>query len=97
MRTLSVDGSRLVLPNHKTVKEELGVHKFGPKADSDRSLALCSVLYDVINLIAADSEIAPYTSSERDLLYQHLEFTKENDLPLLDREYPSMAALWSIQ
>jgi len=91
MRTLSVDGSRLVLPNHKTVKEEFGVHKFGPKADSERSLALCSVLYDVLNLIAVDSEIAPYASSERDLLYQHLEFTKENDLLLMDRGYPSMA------
>lgn len=84
MRTLSVDGSRLVLPNHKTVKEEFGVHKFGPNADSERSLALCSVLYDVLNLIAVDSQIAPYASSERDLLYQHLEFTKENDLLLMD-------------
>jgi len=91
MRTLSVDGSRLVLPNHKTVKEEFGVHKFGPKADSERSLALCSVLYDVLNLIAVDSEIAPYASSERDLLYQHLEFIKENDLLLMDRGYPSMS------
>jgi hypothetical protein len=91
MRVLSVDGSRLVLPNHKTVKEEFGVHKFGPNADSERSLALCSVLYDVLNLIAVDSQIAPYASSERDLLYQHLEFTKENDLLLMDRGYPSMA------
>lgn len=91
MRVLSVDGSRLVLPNHKTVKEEFGVHKFGPNADSERSLALCSVLYDVLNLIAVDSQIAPYASSERDLLYQHLEFAREKDLLLMDRGYPSMA------
>ena len=91
MRVLSVDGSRLVLPNHKTVKEEFGVHKFGPNADSERSLALCSVLYDVLNLIAIDSQIAPYVSSERALLYDHLEFAKEDDLLLMDRGYPSMA------
>jgi len=91
MRTVSVDGSRLVLPNHKSVKEEFGVHKFGPNADSDRSLALCSILYDVLNLVSIDAQIAPYTSSERDLLYQHLEKMKPADLLLLDRGYPSLA------
>jgi len=91
MRVMAVDGSRLVLPNHPTVKEEFGVHKFGPNADSERSLALCSVFYDVLNLLAVDSEIAPYASSERNLLYKHLEYAKEDDLILLDRGYPSMA------
>jgi len=91
MRVMAVDGSRLVLPNHQTVREEFGVHKFGPNADSERSLALCSVFYDVLNLLTIDSQIAPYASSERDLLYQHLEYAKENDLILMDRGYPSMA------
>ena len=91
MRVMAVDGTRLSLPNHPSVKEEFGVHEFGPNADSERSLALCSVLYDVLNLLAIDSQIAPYASSERDLLYKHLDFTLENDLLLLDRGYPSMA------
>ncbi len=91
MRTLSVDGTRLVLPNHESVKEEFGVHKFGPKADKERSLALCSILYDPLNLISIDAQMAPYAASERDLLYQHLEYTRENDLLLLDRGYPSIA------
>jgi len=91
LRVMAVDGSRLVLPNHHTVKEEFGVHSFGPNADSERSLALCSVFYDVLNLLAVDSQIAPYASSERDLLYKHLEFAREEDLILLDRGYPSMA------
>jgi len=47
IRVLSVDGSCLMLPNYKTVKEEFEVHKFEPNANSERSLALCSVLYDV--------------------------------------------------
>ncbi len=92
MRVMAVDGTRLVLPNHPTVKEEFGVHSFGPNADSERSLALSSVFYDVLNLLAVDSQMAPYASSERDLLYKHLEFAREEeDLILLDRGYPSMA------
>ena len=90
MRTLSVDGSRLVLPNHKSVKEEFGVYKFGPKADSERSMALCSILYDVLNLVSIDAQIAPYAASERDLLYKHLDHVKPNDLLLMDRGYPSL-------
>jgi len=43
MRLLAVDGTRLVLPNHPSVVEEFGVHQFGPKADSPRSLALGSL------------------------------------------------------
>lgn len=88
MRLLSVDGTRLVLPNHPSVVEEFGVHKFGPKADSLRSLAMGSLLYDALNLITIDSQIAPYAASERDLLLQHLDYVKSGDLLLLDRGYP---------
>jgi hypothetical protein len=91
MRTLSVDGSRLVLPNHQSVREEFGAHKFGPKADSEKSLALCSMLYDVLNLVNIDAQIAPFTASERELLYLHMEKLMPNDLLLLDRGYPSIA------
>ncbi len=87
-RVLSIDGTRLVLPNHPTVVEEFGQHDFGPKADSPRSLALGSVLYDVLNQVAIDGQIDRYDSSERDLLLKHLEFTKKGDLLLLDRGYP---------
>jgi Transposase DDE domain len=94
MRLLSVDGTRLVLPNHKSVVEEFGEHGFGPNADSKRSLALASFLYDSLNLTTLDARIAPYSSSERDLLYQHLEKVKTGDLLLLDRGYPSIALLF---
>lgn len=94
MRLLSVDGTRLVLPNHKSVKEEFGEHKFGPKADSKRSLAVGSFLYDPINMLTLDAQIAPYASSERELLYKHLEKVKKGDLLLLDRGYPSIALIF---
>lgn len=87
-RVLAIDGTRLVLPNHPSVVEEFGQHKFGPKADSLRSLALGSILYDVLNQVSIDAQIDKYVSSERDLLMKHLEFVKKGDLLLLDRGYP---------
>lgn len=96
MRLLSVDGTRLVLPNHKSVVEEFGEHSFGPNADSKRSLALASFLYDSLNLLTLDARIAPYSSSERDLLYQHLDKVKMGDMLLLDRGYPSIALLFQL-
>lgn len=94
MRLLSVDGTRLVLPNHKSVKEEFGEHSFGPNADSKRSLAMGSFLYDPINMLTLDAQLAPYASSERELLYKHLEKVKKGDLLLLDRGYPSLALIF---
>lgn len=73
MRLLAVDGTWLVLPNHLTVVEEFGLHQFGPKADSPRSLAMGSLLYDPLNMVTVDSQIDAYSSSERDLLMKHLE------------------------
>lgn len=89
-RVLAVDGTRLVLPNHPSVIAEFGQHSFGPKANSPRSLALASMLYDVLNQLTIDAEIAPYASSERDLLVKHIDKTKAGDLLLLDRGYPSI-------
>jgi len=94
MRLLSVDGTRLSLPNHPSIKEEFGEHSFGPNADSKRSLALASLLYDPLNLMTLDAQIAPYASSEREQLYKHLEKVNEGDLLLLDRGYPSIALMF---
>lgn len=84
-RLLAVDGTRLMLPNHPTVKEDFGVHHFGPKADAPRSMALGSILYDVLNQLTIDARLAPYSGSERDLLMEHLEHIYDHDLLLLDR------------
>lgn len=97
MRLLAVDGTRLVLPNHPTIIEEFGVHQFGPNADRPRSLAIGSMLYDVLNMVTIDSQIAPYVSSERDLLMQHLDHVKSGDLLLLDRGYPSFWLLFLLK
>jgi len=95
-RLLAVDGSTVVLPNHKSIREEFGQASFGPKADSKRSLAIISMLYDVLNQIVLDGQIGPYkttnqkSGSERALLQNHLPRLAPADLLLLDRGYPSL-------
>ena len=56
-RVLAVDGSRLMLPNYPTIIEEFGQQEFGPKADSKRSIAIGSVLYDCLNYLCLDSAL----------------------------------------
>ena len=97
MRTIAVDGTRLVLPNHPSIVEEFGQQHFGPHADSPRSLAIGSMLYDVLNLITLDAQLAPYASSERDLLMQHLCMVQQGDLLLLDRGYPCFWLLFLLK
>lgn len=87
-RLLSVDGSRLMLPKHQSITEEFGAYGFGPKADSQRSMALSSMLYDTLNHLTIDAQIAPLKVSERDLLLEHLDKVTSEDMLLLDRGYP---------
>jgi hypothetical protein len=97
MRVTATDGTRLVLPNHPSVIAEFGQQQFGPKADSPRSLAMVSMLYDVLNQVTIDAQIAPYASSERDLLMQHIDKLKSGDLLLLDRGYPCFWLLFLLK
>lgn len=62
--------------------------------DIKQSLALTSLLYDPLNYITIDAQLAPYASSERSLLLKHLDKVKEGDLLLLDRGYPSIAFIY---
>jgi hypothetical protein len=94
MRTLAVDGSILLLPNHSSIVEEIGQVNVGPKGDAPRSLATASLLYDVLNLITIDSKIASFKTSEKELLIGHLEKVDKGDLLLLDRGYPSFWLLF---
>lgn len=96
MRLLACDGTRLALPHHESVVEEFGEHGFGPRADSKRSLAIGSFLYDTLNLVTLDAQLAPYRSNERELFRKHLEKVQEGDLLLLDRGYPSLAIMFEL-
>jgi hypothetical protein len=99
MRLLAVDGTRVMLPNHPSVIAEFGQNLYGPKSDSPRSVAIASMLYDVLNQLTIDASIAPYKrkSGERALLEGHMDKLKANDLLLLDRGYPSIALFFQLQ
>jgi hypothetical protein len=99
-RVLASDGSVVILPNHPTTREEFGVYKMGPpNSPSERCMARTSIVYDVLNLITVDAIIDKYTTSEQQMLQQHLsrvQFLK-GDLLLLDRAYPSLALMFNLQ
>lgn len=98
-RLLAVDGSTLNLPSHPSITETFGEHGFGCRADSVKSMATISICYDVLNLITLDARIDRFNCSEQTLLKQHLgavEF-KKDDILLVDRGYPSIALMYSLQ
>ncbi|GHV48789.1 hypothetical protein FACS1894181_05560 [Bacteroidia bacterium] len=96
-RVLAVDGTRLALPNHPSIKEEPGGHSSGPDAGSKRSLAIGSLLYDALNKATLDSQLAPCSSSESALLQLHLEHAGAGGLLLLDRGHPGFWLLFLLQ
>lgn len=95
-RLLAVDGSRIILPNHPSIKEEFGEHGFGPHADCNRSMAVISTLFDVLNLLTVDAQIDSLSVSEQELLTRHLEKLMRDDLVLLDRGYPSIELMFRL-
>ena len=101
-RLLAVDGSRLHLPNHHTIKEEFGQILAGKNADSPCSMATCSMLYDPLNQVTLDAPIGPYKNTskkragESALLEEHLFKLKSGDLLLLDRGYPSISLFFKL-
>lgn len=97
-RLLSVDGSTAVLPNHKSVVEQFGTTNFGPNADSRRSVARISMLYDVLNFTTLDARIDRYDTCERELARKHFDYIEPaKDLLLLDRGYPSLSLMFEMQ
>jgi hypothetical protein len=79
MRVLACDGTKLMLPRHKTIVQEFGVQYVGPNANASRHMALASILYDTENLVPTDSQIASYEHSEKDLLKKQLNCTRKGE------------------
>ncbi len=89
-RLLSVDGSRLHLPNHPSIKAEFGESMVGRNGSKPVSMALISLLYDPLNMLTLDSQIGAWSESEQSLLLKHLDTLQAGDLLLADRGYPSI-------
>lgn len=95
-RLIAADGSRLRLPRHQSVIEEFGQHGFGQHADAQRSLAVCSLLYDPLNQITLNAQLRPLTTGENAILAEQLRFLSRGDLLLLDRGYPTHALFFEL-
>jgi Transposase DDE domain len=87
MRLLGIDGSTLALPDHASVREKFSVHNFGCHADQPRCMARISLVYDVLNQLTLDAQIAPFASHETDLFSNHLPVLLPCDLVLMDRGF----------
>ena len=96
-RVLAIDGTRLTLPNHPSIHEEFPITEFGPNADSPRSVAIASILYDVFNHLTLDGQLTAYTGSERGLFLEHLPKVNPGDVLLMDRGYPCFWMFFLLQ
>jgi hypothetical protein len=93
-RVLAVDGSKLILPTNEQTIAEFGTTPYDnkrnhPNGTGEYAGALASVLYDVLNHIAVDAQLAPIRSYEGDLATSHLAHTTAGDLTIYDRGYAS--------
>lgn len=86
-RLLAVDGSVLNLPSSESIIEEFGNEEYVAKSTGTKSLARCSLLYDVMNQVTVDAQLGTYRTSEKVLLEKHLDYLSEGDLILADRGY----------
>ena len=67
--------------------------KFGSPTGGHTPQIMVSVLFDVVAKMPVDAVIAPYASDERALLAPLLSSTREGDILVLDRGYPSYAMI----
>lgn len=90
-RVLSIDGSKIYLPDSKDIRSEFGEIKNNNQHGTfvSYSGALVSVMYDVLNNIAIDSKLVPAHSSEKKLAEEHIALCKKDDLIIGDRGYPT--------
>ena len=91
-RLLAIDGTRIILPNRKSIIEEFGLAENGGKTIP---MAMSSTAYDVLNQIVVNTYLEQYKTDERTLADRHLDKIREltpavKDIILMDRGYPSM-------
>lgn len=91
LRLLAIDGSTALLPRTQEMMEWFGV--VDQNVESPRAIGRVSALYDVLNRMVIDAQLAPYRLGERELAAMHLPMVRENDLLLFDRGYP---AFWLV-
>jgi hypothetical protein len=92
MRVLGVDGSKVLLPDTPDVIQEFGEISYSNDRfaiKGSHAYGLASVMYDVLNRVAVDSVLSTARAYEVNLAIEHLKHSREDDLLIYDRNYPS--------
>jgi hypothetical protein len=87
-RVLAIDGSKVPVQRSPELWDEFGGHHDGYVPQ-----ILVSVLFDVIAKMPIDATIAPYASDERVQLAHLLASTRDGDILVLDRGFPSYVVI----
>lgn len=82
-RLLCIDSSTLELPSSPEIIDSFGVNN----ESNQVPIAKISTLFDLLNELILDTNIAPNRSSEYDLAIEHLDWIKEDDLLIIDKGY----------
>ena len=89
-RVLGCDGSLLRLPEHPEVAREFGrqaVRNHHGATGTEYAPARLSVLYDLLNHLGLDAQVAAITQGEVELVLGQLENVEENDVLIWDRGF----------
>lgn len=90
LRVLAIDGSMLLLPDTDEMKDVFGIqrHRFESQdVSGEHCYTKAAVLYDVLNRVALDAQLAPCNTHEVNLVASALQHTKAGDLVMYDRNY----------
>ena len=94
-RLLAIDGSTINLPRSPSTIAEYGFCNNQKKTD-DVIIARVSVFYDVLNEIAIDGRLSPFSVGEVTLAREQLQLAEDGDIVIMDRAYTSFGAMWQM-
>jgi hypothetical protein len=87
LRLLAIDGSTAQLPRTPEVIQWFGVVDAAQQPPC--AIGRISALYDVLNRVIIEAQLAPYRFGEQELALSHLGCVEGRDLLLFDRGYPA--------
>ena len=96
----AIDGMDIEIPNTEKLRKEYGEGK-GKKGQRTSARAKTSTIYDVINKMVVDTQIAKYKTSERELARQNITemmnlLGEQKKVVIFDRGYPSLEMIYDL-
>lgn len=79
---LSIDGSKIVVPNTPENQEVFGVQHTKSNEGVDPAMALFSTLQDSLNHLTLDMQVDRIDGSERNLAAKHIDYYCDNYIQL---------------